>query len=125
VNLVDSSGWLEYLTDGVNAKIFESPLRDSANLLIPTICVYEVFKRILLEYGEERALDVIGLMSYGQVVELSRELSIEAARISVETKLAMADSIILASARLNNAALWTQDSHFKDIETVKYIPKKW
>jgi toxin FitB len=63
-------------------------------------------------------------MSFGQVTEFSRELAIEAARISAETKLAMADSIILATARLNNASLWTQDPHFKDIKGIRYIQNK-
>jgi len=124
MNVVDSSGWMEYLTDGANARFFVSSIRDAENLVIPTICLYEVFKRVLLELGKEKALDAIGMMSFGQAAELSRELAIEAARISTETKLAMADSIILATARANNATLWTQDAHFKDIEGVKYIEKK-
>jgi predicted nucleic acid-binding protein len=77
-----------------------------------------------LELGEEKALDAIGMMSFGQVVELGREPAIEAARISTETKLAMADSIILATARAHNAKLWTQDAHFKDIKGVHYIEKR-
>ncbi|MFA5872427.1 MAG: type II toxin-antitoxin system VapC family toxin [Anaerolineales bacterium] len=124
MNVVDSSGWVEYLTDGANARFFVSSIRDAENLVIPTICLYEVFKRVLVELGEEKALDAIGMMSFGQVVELTRELAIEAARISTETKLAMADSIILATSRANNATLWTQDAHFKDIKGVKYIEKK-
>jgi predicted nucleic acid-binding protein len=124
MNVVDSSGWLEYLTDGVNARFFVSSIHDAENLVIPTICLYEVFERVLLELGEEKALDAIGMMSVGQAAELSRELAIESARISTETKLAMADSIILATARANNATLWTQDAHFKEIEGVKYIEKK-
>jgi predicted nucleic acid-binding protein len=124
MNIVDSSGWVEYLTDGANARFFASSIRDAENLVIPTICLYEVFKRVLMELGEERALDAIGMMSFGKVVELSREYAIEAARISTETKLAMADSIILATARAHDATLWTQDVHFKDIEGVKFIEKK-
>lgn len=124
MNVVDSSGWAEYLTDGANAKFFASSIRDAENLVIPTICLYEVFKRVLSELGEEKALDAIGALSFGKVVELSRELAIEAARISTEIKLAMADSIILATTRAYNAKLWTQDEHFKDIEGVHYIEKK-
>ena len=124
MNVVDSSGWVEYLTDGANAGFFAPSIRDAENLVIPTICLYEVFKRVLMELGEERALDAIGMMSFGKVVELSREYAIEAARLSTETKLAMADSIILATARAHDATLWTQDIHFKDIEGVKYIEKK-
>ena len=124
MNVVDSSGWIEYFVNGRNADFFNSPIRDTDNLLVPTICLYEVFKRILLELGEDEALQVTGIMSLGTVVELNRDIAIHAANISLELKLAMADSIILATARANNATLWTQDEHFKGLEGVKYIKKK-
>lgn len=123
MNVIDSSGWLEYLTDGANAEYFALPIEDEANLATPTICIYEVFKRVLLEFGEERALDAVGLMSWGAIIELQQQDAIEAARLSVQLKLAMADSIILATARAYKATLWTQDAHFKDIEGVRYIEK--
>ncbi|MBM3181316.1 MAG: type II toxin-antitoxin system VapC family toxin [Chloroflexi bacterium] len=124
MNVVDSSGWIEYFVNGRNTDFFNSPIRDTDNLLVPTICLYEVFKRILLELGEDEALQVTGIMSLGTVVELNRDIAIHAANISLELKLAMADSIILATARANNATLWTQDEHFKGLEGVKYIEKK-
>ncbi len=124
MNVVDSSGWIEYFVNGRNANFFNSPIRDTDNLLVPTICLYEVFKRILLELGEDEALQVTGIMSLGTIVELNRDIAIHAANISLELKLAMADSIILATARVNNATLWTQDEHFKGLEGVKYIEKK-
>ena len=123
MNVVDSSGWLEYLSDGVNADYFALPIKDEANLATPTICIYEVFKRVLLELGEERALDAAGIMSRGIVVELNQQDAIEAARLSAQLKLAMADSIILATARAHEATLWTEDAHFKDVEGVRYIEK--
>ena len=86
--------------------------------------MYEVFKRALLELGEERALDAAGIMSRGTVVELNRQEAIEAVRLSAQLKLAMPDSIILATARAYDATLWTQDAHFKAIEGVQYIEKK-
>ncbi len=125
MNIVDSSGWIEYTTDGENASFFERPIRDTNNLLVPTVCIYEVFKRVLREFGEERALDVIGLMSLGTIAELDRQIAINAAQLSNASKLAMADSIILATAQLHNAVLWTQDEHFKDMTGVKYIEKKY
>ena len=125
MNVVDSSGWIEYASDEENADFFERPINDRDNLLVPTVCIYEVFKRVLREFGEERALEVIAQMSLGKVVELDRQIAINAAQISTELKLAMADSIILATARLHNAALWTQDEHFKDLDGVKYIEKKY
>ena len=124
MNVVDSSGWIEYVTDRENAGFFEKPLNHPDELLIPTICLYEVFKCVLREFGEERALDVMGIMSLGTIVDLDRQIAINAAQISVELKLAMADSMILATARTCDAILWTQDEHFKDIEGVKYIEKK-
>lgn len=124
MNVVDSSGWLEYLSDGVNADFFAPPIEDEENLVTPTICIYEVFRRVLGELGEERALDAVGILSRGVVVELSQQEAIEAARISVQFKLAMADSIILATARAYQATLWTQDAHFREIEGVQYIEKK-
>jgi predicted nucleic acid-binding protein len=125
MNVVDSSGWIEYASDEENADFFERPISDQDKLLVPTICIYEVFKRVLREFGEERALEVIGQMSLGEVVELDRQIAINAAQISTELKLAMADSIILATARLRNATLWTQDEHFKDLDGVEYIEKKY
>ena len=124
MNVVDSSGWVEYFANGTNAKFFTPPVQDLDNLLVPSICLYEVFKRLALDLGEENALQAVGIMSYGRVIELDRKIALDAARISLELKLAMADSIILASAHEYNAILWTQDAHFKGMEGVKFIEKK-
>jgi predicted nucleic acid-binding protein len=124
MNVVDSSGWIEYFINGANADLFASPIQDSESLIVPTICLYEVFKRVLLELGDDKALKTIGQISLGTVVDLDRTIALRAAQISVETKLAMADSIILATARGYNATLWTQDEHFRDLEGVRYIEKK-
>ena len=123
MNVVDSSGWIEYFTRGDNAKFFVPPIQDLENLLVPTICIYEVFKRLLAELDEDAALLSVGVMSHGREVTLDRKIAMEAAHISREMKLAMADSIILATARSHNATLWTQDVHFKKFEGVKYIEK--
>ncbi|MGE5377893.1 MAG: type II toxin-antitoxin system VapC family toxin [Bacteroidota bacterium] len=124
MNIVDSSGWIEYIADDANADFFEPPIVDSENLLVPTICLYEVFKRVLQEFGEERALDAMGIMSLGTVIDLDLQIAIHAAQISNELKLAMADSIILATARAYDATLWTQDEHFKGIDGVNLVKKK-
>ena len=123
MNVVDSSGWIEYLTNGANAQFFIPPVRDQENLIVPTICIYEIFKRLLAERGEDSALLAVGIMSYGREVELDRKIAMEAAHTSHELKLALADSIILATARVFDATLWTQDEHFKDLEGVKYLRK--
>jgi predicted nucleic acid-binding protein len=122
-NVVDSSGWVEYFVNTENAKEFAAPIRDTENLIVPTLCIFEVFKRLLLHINEDEALTAIGNMFSGTVIDLDRYTALNAARLSVEHKLAMADSIILATARANEATLWTQDEHFKDIEDVKYIGK--
>jgi predicted nucleic acid-binding protein len=124
MNIVDSSGWIEYFDGGVNAGFFTSSIQDVENLLVPNICVYEVFKRMSQKFGEEDALRAIGFMSLGFEIVISREIAISAAQISIEHKLAMADSLILATARAYEAILWTQDEHFKDIPGVKFIEKK-
>jgi predicted nucleic acid-binding protein len=124
MNVVDSSGWLEYFSDSENATFFSKTIQDIENLIVPTICIYEVFKRMTTLYGKDSALRAVGVMSLGKVIDLSLPISLSAAKLSLEYKLALADSIILATARANNATLWTQDEHFKDLEDVKYIKKK-
>jgi predicted nucleic acid-binding protein len=124
MNLVDSSGWLEYFGEGKNASFFAHPIQDIDNLVVPTICIYEVFKRLISLRGKEAALRAIGVMSLGHLVELNRQLALDAAKVSLDFKLALADSIIYATARAQNAILWTQDEHFKNLDEVKYIKKK-
>jgi len=122
-NLIDSSGWIEYFAGGENANQFTPPIQDLENLIVPTICLYEVFKRLLIDLDEESALQAVGVMSLGTLIDLNRSLALEAARLSFDLKLAMADSVILATARTHEAMLWTQDQHFKDLDGVHYIAK--
>jgi predicted nucleic acid-binding protein len=124
VNVVDSSGWLEYLADGPNADFFARSIQTTADLLVPTLSLYEVFKRVLQQRGENDALQTVALMRQGTIVELSASLALSAARISLEDKIPMADSIMLATARAYGATLWSQDSDFESIAEVKYIAKK-
>ncbi|NOZ57542.1 MAG: type II toxin-antitoxin system VapC family toxin, partial [Calditrichaeota bacterium] len=122
-NVVDSCGWLEYFADGPNAGFFEEPIRNMQALIVPTLSLYEVFKRVLQQAGEAEALQAVALMMEGVVVDLNAELAIEAARTSVKENLPMADSIMLATARAHGALLWTQDSHFEGKTGVRYVPK--
>ena len=124
MNVVDSSGWLEYFADGPNAAFFAPPIEDPAELLVPSVSLYEVFKRVLQQRDETEALKAVALMQQGRIVDLSVALSLSAARISITENLPMADSIILATARMYNADLWTQDSDFSSIAGVKYTVKK-
>jgi predicted nucleic acid-binding protein len=124
MNIVDSSGWLEYFADGPLAPFFSRPLQNAAELIVPAITIYEVFKAVLRQRNESDALQAVALMLQGSVVDLTATISILAAKISLEHEMPMADSIILATARLYEATLWTQDSDFEGIDGVQHIPKK-
>jgi predicted nucleic acid-binding protein len=124
VNLVDSSAWLEYFGDGPNADFFAPAIERNRELLVPTIVVFEVYKRVLHQRHERAALEAVSVLQHGQIVELTAALAIAAARISQHEKLPMADSIILATARAQNAIIWTQDSDFEKMDRVKYRPAK-
>lgn len=124
MNVVDSSGWLEYLADGPNADFFANPILTTADLLVPTLSLYEVFKRVLQQRGEDDALQAAALMQQGTIIELGGSLALSAARISLNEKIPMADSIMLATARAYGATLWSQDSDFANISDVRYVAKK-
>jgi predicted nucleic acid-binding protein len=122
VNVVDSSGWLEYFAARPNAGFFAPALEAVDDLVVPTVSVYEVFKRVLQQRGEGDALQAVALMQQGDVVDLSVPLALDAARLSVELQIPMADAIILTTARANGATLWTQDAHFEGMTGVEYVP---
>ena len=124
MNVVDSSGWLEYLADGSNAGFFASAVEATGDLIVPSISIYEVFKRVLQQRGENAALQATALMQQGRMAELTVPLALTAAHLSVEESLPMADSIMLATARAFDATLWTQDADFASIAGVKYIAKQ-
>lgn len=124
MNVIDSSGWLEYFVNGSNADFFAPAIQNVEEVLVPTISLFEVFKRVLIERNRDDALEAIAQMKDGRVVDLDDSLALVAAELSYELKLPLADSIILATARANNATLWTQDAHFKGVEGVRYIEKK-
>jgi predicted nucleic acid-binding protein len=123
MNVVDSCGWLEYLADGPNADFFAPAIENTAELVVPSLNLYEVFKKVFQQRGEGDALQAVAIMSQGKVIDLDMDLALAAAKISVDLKLPMADSIMLATARLNEATLWTQDADFDDIQGVHYITK--
>jgi predicted nucleic acid-binding protein len=124
MNLVDSCGWLEYFADGPNASFFAPAVEHSEELLVPTICIMEVFKRVLQQRGEDAALQAAALMQQGHVVVLDSKTSITAAKIGFVLKLPLADAVIAATARIHDAVIWTQDSDLKDIEGVKFVQKR-
>ena len=123
MNLVDSSGWLEYFADDVNASFFAAAIEDPEHLIVPTISLYEVFKRVLQQRGEGPALQAVALMEQGQIIDLNASIALLGAKLSHELKLPMADALILATARSHEATLWTQDEDFKALGGVRYIAK--
>ena len=123
MNIVDSSGWLAYFADEPNAGHFLPPLHDTASLVVPTVTIYEVFKVVFRESGENEALQAAVAMRKGTVVDLTSALAVSAARISLENGIPMADSIIMATANVYAATIWTQDSDFKNFNKVKYFSK--
>ena len=124
MNIVDSSCWLEYFAGSRVGDEVSSTIEDTDHLLVPAIVVYEVFKKLILELDEDKALYAVAHMKQGHIVNLDTDLAIYAAKIGKDNKLAMADSIIYAITKKYNAVLWTQDKHFKDLKSVKYFEKK-
>ncbi len=124
MNVVDSSGWLEYFADAPNAEKFAPGIQSTRDLVVPTLSIYEVFKRVLQQRSETEALRVVALMWQGRVVDLNTLIALIAAKLSAELKLPMADSIMLATARECQATLWTQDADFEGMKGVKYFSKE-
>ncbi|MDE0166877.1 MAG: type II toxin-antitoxin system VapC family toxin [Bryobacterales bacterium] len=124
MNVVDSSAWLEYFADGPNASFFAEPIEDTEGLVVPTLTLFEVFKRVLQQRDESAALQAVAVMQQGTVVDLGAAIAVDAARLGLELKLPLADSVILATARQYGAELWTQDAYFKGIEDVQYQKRR-
>ena len=124
MNVVDSSAWLEYLADGPNAGYFAGAIEATRELVVPTICLLEVFKRAHQQRGEGPALQAVALMQQGLVVDLDSALAVTAGKLGLELHLPLADSIVMATARQHNALLWTQDAGFNGLPDVRYRPKK-
>lgn len=124
MNLVDSCGWLEYFADGPNAGFFAGALENQEKLIVPTICITEVFKRVLQQRGEDAALHAAALMQQGNIVVLDSAIAVEAARLGYKHNVPLADGIILATAYMHKAVIWTQDADFKELKDVKYKKKQ-
>lgn len=124
MNVVDSCGWLEYFADGDNADFFAPILEDTEKLLVPSLSVFEVCKRVTLQRGEDAARRAADFMAQGVPLGLDFDTAVAAARYSARHQLPMADSIILVSARERGATLWTQDADLKGHEGVMYREKR-
>lgn len=123
MNVVDSSCWLEYFSGSEVGESVSMAIEDLTVLLVPSITLYEVFKKLLVETSEDEALLAVAHMKQGKVIELDADLAIYAAKIGKDLGLALADSIIYATSQKHNCLLWTQDAHFKDLKNVRYFEK--
>ncbi len=123
MNVVDSSGWLEYFADATNADFFAPAIEDVASLIVPVGTLYEVFRRVASQRGFDPAYIAVSQMRQGRVIDLNAHLAVSAANLSLEHKIPMADSVILATAGLHDAILWTQDEDFRGLDNVRYMAK--
>ena len=123
MNLVDSSGCLAYFADEPAADFFAEAIEDSDLLLVPSVCIYEVFKVVLRERGEDEAFSAAAAMQQSAFIDLDADLAMEAAAVGLEEGLAFADSVIYTIAQRQNATLWTQDAHFSGKSGVYYKAK--
>lgn len=123
MNLVDSSGWLEYFADGKNAKHYAPIIQDLENLAVSTINIYEVYKKIVQQRDEKDAIQAIAVMQQSNVIEVTEQIAVEAAKLSVAYSIPMADSIVIATAQSIDATIYTQDNDFKGFKNVMFFKK--
>lgn len=121
MNVVDSSGWIEFFEEGPQEQVFYDVIKDGGTLLVPTVCLSEVYRVVRRRRGIPDAVASVGFMQRFRVVDLTADIALSAGEIGSTEGLAFADSLILATSRHFGATLWTQDSDFKEIEGVRYI----
>jgi len=122
-NVVDSSAWLAYFAGETTADAFAAAIEDVRRLVVPAVCLLEVFKVVVRQRGEGDALQAVAIMQQGAVVELDAALALSAARLGVEHRLPLADSIVYATARAVGGVVWTQDADFERLADVRFVPK--
>ena len=122
-NVVDSSAWLAYFADAAGAKHFAGAIEAVERLVVPSVCLLEVFKVVLRQRGESDALQAVALMQQGRVVDLDATLALASAKAGVEHKLPLADSIVYATAQAVGGVVWTQDEDFDGLPGVAYFPR--
>ena len=123
MNVVDSCGWLEYFANGSNVDFFAPVLEATESLIVPSLSIFEVCKRVALLRGESAAHQTADFMARGEIVGLNADTALAAALYSAKHQLPMADSIILLTAQEHQATLWTQDLDLKGHKGVKYKAK--
>lgn len=123
MNLVDSSGWLEYFTNGKNADRFAAAIEDTERLIVSSLNIYEVFKKVIGQKDENAALEAMAMMQQAKVQEVTSSIAMQGAKFSYLFKMPLADSIIYITALEHNAVVWTQDADFKGMEGVQYFER--
>jgi len=123
MNIIDSSLWLEYFSGTLTNDDVLGIIEDSASQYVPSVCLYEVYKRMLTDRDESAALSSVSFMQNAVVVSITPQIAILAARLGKAFRLPMADSIIYATAQTHNAKIYTQDKHFEGLGNVQYLPK--
>lgn len=123
MNVVDSSAWLEYFAGGPNAKHFAKAIEAPDDLLVPSITVLEVFKRISQQRDDAAALQYVAVMQQSTVVDLDAALGLRAAALGLRHKLPLADSVVYATAQASGALVWTQDADFEGLPDVRFWRK--
>jgi toxin FitB len=122
-NVVDSSAWLAYLADEAGAAHFSAAIEDVANLVVPSVCILEVFKVVCRQRGDGDALQAAALMQQGHVIDLDATLALVAAKAAIDHKLPLADSIVYATGITVGGVVWTQDEDFDGLPDVKFFAK--
>ena len=119
--LVDSFGWIEYLAGGQLAERYEEYLGNLAEVITPTIVLYEVYRKLRRERKEEETLLVVAQIMKTRMVPLTEEIALSAAEISLKHTLPMADAIVYATAMREACLVVTSDPHFQGLEDVIYL----
>lgn len=123
MNVVDSSGWIEFFRAGPNGPVFKPVIEDRRHLLVPCIALYEVHRVLTRHLPEEVVARCLDVMRLGRVLDLTDARAVAAARVAQRHRLAMADAIMLAMAQEFGATLWTQDADYAGLPGVRYVPK--
>jgi toxin FitB len=123
-NVVDSSAWLAYFADESTAATFAPAIENVRDLVVPAICLLEVFTVVTHQRGDGPALQAVAVMQQGQVIDLDAALAVAAAAFGAAHGLPLADSVVYATARAVGGVVWTQDADLDGLDGVRYVPKE-
>ena len=121
-NVVDSSSSLSYLDDESGAARFAAAIEDTEQLVVPTVCLLEVFKIVARQSGACETLQAVYVMQQGTVIDPDAALALSAARLSGVYKLPLAESVVYTTMQQVGGILWTRDIDFSGLPDVQYIP---